>query len=330
MKYIDLHCDTISELADHPERGSLAQSDYNIDVEKLRKGDAFLQDFALFVDMEHCGGDVWQRYQFLLKKYNEEMEANKESFRRILSPADIDACEKDGKMGSLLSIEEGGVLGGSLDKLEEVHKDGVRLITLTWNYPNEIAWPNGMEGTDKGLTKKGRAIVEAMGDLHMIVDTSHLNDEGTRELLEGAERPPIASHSDARALHSRTRNLPDDLIRLFGERGGLIGLNFSRNFIGSDPVTGLPGRDDIDFSKGPVLVSLIKDIVRHGLYIIDKGGEDVVCLGTDFDGIEPFLEVKDASYMPRLADAFSAAGLTDEQVEKLFWKNADRYLHDML
>lgn len=329
MKYIDLHCDTISELADDPSKGSLGQNSLEVDLEKLRAGGALIQDFALFVNMGTCT-DPWERYQVLLGEFNRQKAAWGGQFRQILSAADAAACEADGKLGAMLSIEEGGVLGGSLERLRQVYEDGVRLITLTWNYPNEIGWPNGMEGPDKGLTEAGWAIVEEMERLHMIVDTSHLNDTGTRELLTRAKRPPVASHSDARALTAHTRNLPDDLLALYGEKGGLIGLNFSNHFLGSPEVTAWPGREDIDFSRGPVAVSRIEDMVRHGLYILDKAGEDVLCLGTDFDGIEPALEIRDASEMPRLAEAFLAAGLTEGQVEKIFWRNALRYLKEML
>lgn len=329
MKYIDLHCDTISELANFPEKGDLGKSTLEIDLEKLRKGGSLLQDFALFVNMETCG-DPWERYQVLLGEYRKQMAKYGDAFCQIRSAKDLEKCGKDGKIGAMLSIEEGGVLKGSLDHLRKVYEDGVRLITLTWNYPNEIGWPNKMEGPDKGLTERGWEIVEEMGRLHMIVDTSHLNDTGTRELLLHAKRPPVASHSDARAVTEHPRNLPDDLIRLYGERGGLIGLNFSNHFLGSPFVTSFPEQPDLDFTKGPRQVSMISDMVRHGLYIIEKGGEDVLAIGTDFDGVEPALQVKDASEMPRLAEAFRKAGLTEAQVEKIFYRNAMRYLKEML
>ena len=98
------------------------------------------------------------------------------------------------------------------------------------------------------------------------------------------------------------RNLPDNLIRLIANKGGIIGLNFAQNFLGTSPI------------------SRIEDIVKHGLYLIDKGGEDVVALGTDFDGIPPDTEIADMSQMSRLYDAFKEAGLSVEQCEKLFWK----------
>lgn len=222
---------------------------------------------------------------------------------------DLREAEEEGKIGALLSVEGGEAAGGNVEKLERMYKDGVRLMTLTWNYPNEIGFPNGMEG---GITEKGREIIKAMESLHMIVDTSHLNDEGTREILMTCHVAPMASHSDARAVTGHRRNLPDDLIRLFGEKGGLIGLNFANHFTGTEDVTTLD------------------NIVRHARHIRDVGGIDVLALGSDFDGIEPKLELKDASEMGRLAEALKKGGFKEEEIEKIFWWNGERYLEDVL
>lgn len=308
MKYIDFHCDTITELHDHPEKGSLLKNSLYVDLEKLKKGGCFIQDFALWVDKKETP-DVWKRYENLLGTFRREMEA----WHRLICPIrcreDLREAEEEGKIGALLSVEGGEAAGGSVEKLERMYKDGVRLMTLTWNYPNEIGFPNGMEG---GITKKGREMVEAMENLHMIVDTSHLNDEGTREILMTCHVAPMASHSDARAVTGHRRNLPDDLIRLFGEKGGLIGLNFANHFTGAEDVTTLDS------------------IVRHARHIRDVGGIDVLALGSDFDGIEPKLELKDASEMGRLAEVLKKGGFKEEEIEKIFWWNGERYLEDVL
>lgn len=311
MKYIDFHCDTITEIHDHPGKGNLLENSLYIDLRKLKKGGCFIQDFALWVDREKTT-DVWGRYEALLSTWKKESALHKDLLQPILGRGDIREAERDGKIGALLSIEGGEVVGGSVEKLRQVYKDGVRLMTLTWNYPNEIGWPNGMEGKDKGITDKGWEIVEAMESLHMVVDTSHLNDEGTRGILLRCRRAPVASHSDARAVTVHRRNLPDDLIRLFGDKGGLIGLNFANHFTGTSEETKL------------------ENIVRHARHIRDVGGIEVLALGSDFDGIEPKLELKDASEMGRLAHALLQGGFHEEEVEKIFWQNGERYLGDIL
>ena len=307
---IDLHCDTIMQLLDHPDSGDLYRNTWKIDIEKLQKAHSKVQDFALFINLGETN-DPYGRYEEMRNLCTTQIHLYGEHIQHVLSYQDVESVYESGKIGALMSIEEGGVLGGDLDKLKQAYQDGVRLITLTWNYPNGLGEPHCGE-QHKKLTPKGIEFVEAMQDLGIIVDCSHLNDAGTEQLGDILDVPFVASHSNAREVTAHTRNLPDNLIKLIANKGGVIGLNFAQSFLGTSPV------------------SRIEDIVKHGLYLINKGGEDVVALGTDFDGIKPNTEIKDASEMYRLYDAFNEAGLSVEQCEKLFWKNADRLLKEIL
>ena len=307
---IDLHCDTIMQLLDHPDSGDLFRNTWKIDIEKLQKAHSKVQDFALFINLGDTN-DPYSRYEEMRNLCTTQIHLYGEHIQHVLSYQDVESVYKSGKIGALMSIEEGGVLGGDLDKLKQAYQDGVRLITLTWNYPNGLGEPHCGE-QHKKLTPKGIEFVEAMQDLGIIVDCSHLNDAGTEQLGDILDVPFVASHSNAREVTAHTRNLPDNLIKLIANKGGVIGLNFAQSFLGTSPV------------------SRIEDIVKHGLYLINKGGQDVVALGTDFDGIKPNTEIKDASEMYRLYDAFKEAGLSVEQCEKLFWKNADRLLKEIL
>ena len=307
---IDLHCDTIMQLLDHPDSGDLYRNTWKIDIEKLQKAHSKVQDFALFINLGDTN-DPYGRYEEMRNLCTTQIHLYGEHIQHVLSYQDVESVYKSGKIGALMSIEEGGVLGGDLDKLKQAYQDGVRLITLTWNYPNGLGEPHCGE-QHKKLTQKGIEFVEAMQDLGIIVDCSHLNDAGTEQLGDILDVPFVASHSNAREVTAHTRNLPDNLIKLIANKGGVIGLNFAQSFLGTSPV------------------SRIEDIVKHGLYLINKGGEDVVALGTDFDGIKPDTEIKDASEMYRLYDAFKEAGLSVDQCEKLFWKNADRLLKEIL
>ena len=307
---IDLHCDTIMKLIDYPSNGDLYRNTWKVDIEKLQKAHSKVQDFALFINLGDTN-DPYGRYEAMRNLCTSQIQNYGEHIQHVLSYQDIESVYVSGKIGALMSIEEGGVLGGDLDKLKQAYQDGVRLITLTWNYPNGLGEPHCGE-QHKKLTSKGVEFVEAMQDLGIIVDCSHLNDAGTEQLGDILDVPFIASHSNAREVTAHTRNLPDHLIKLIANKGGVIGLNFAQSFLGASPI------------------SRIEDIVKHGLYLINKGGEDVVALGTDFDGIKPDTEIKDASEMYRLYDAFKEAGLSVEQCEKLFWKNADRLLKEIL
>lgn len=307
---IDLHCDTIMKLIDYPSNGDLYRNTWKVDIEKLQKAHSKVQDFALFINLGDTN-DPYGRYEAMRNLCTSQIHLYGEHIQHVLSYQDVESVYETGKIGALMSIEEGGVLGGDLDKLKQAYQDGVRLITLTWNYPNGLGEPHCGE-QHKKLTSKGVEFVEAMQDLGIIVDCSHLNDAGTEQLGDILDVPFVASHSNAREVTAHTRNLPDNLIKLIADKGGVIGLNFAQSFLGTSPI------------------SRIEDIVNHGLYLINKGGEDVVALGTDFDGIKPDTEIKDTSEMYRLYDAFKEAGLSVEQCEKLFWKNADRLLKEIL
>lgn len=307
---IDLHCDTIMKLIDYPSNGDLYCNTWKIDIEKLQKAHSKVQDFALFINLGDTN-DPYGRYEAMRNLCTSQIHHNGEHIQHVLSYQDVESVYESGKIGALMSIEEGGVLGGDLDKLKQAYQDGIRLITLTWNYPNGLGEPHCGD-QHKKLTPKGVEFVEAMQDLGIIVDCSHLNDAGAEQLGDILDVPFVASHSNAREVTAHTRNLPDHLIKLIANKGGVIGLNFAQSFLGTSPI------------------SRIEDIVKHGLYLINKGGEDVVALGTDFDGIKPDTEIKNTSEMYRLYDAFREAGLSVEQCEKLFWKNADRLLKEIL
>jgi len=298
------------KLIDYPSNGDLYRNTWKVDIEKLQKAHSKVQDFALFINLGDTN-DPYGRYEAMRNLCTSQIHHYGEHIQHVLSYQDVESVYETGKIGALMSIEEGGVLGGDLDKLKQAYQDGVRLITLTWNYPNGLGEPHCGE-QHKKLTSKGVEFVEAMQDLGIIVDCSHLNDAGTEQLGDILDVPFVASHSNAREVTAHTRNLPDNLIKLIADKGGVIGLNFAQPFLGTSPI------------------SRIEDIVNHGLYLINKGGEDVVALGTDFDGIKPDTEIKDTSEMYRLYDAFKEAGLSEEQCEKLFWKNADRLLKEIL
>lgn len=308
---IDLHCDTIMMLIDYPNEGDLGQNPWKIDISKLKKGGYTLQDFALFVELDQ-EADPYGRYEAMRQLFNEQMAKYADDIVHVRSYEDFVTARAAGKLSALLSVEEGGVFEGSLERLKKAYDDGVRLITISWNFPNGLSYPNGKDHEGKELTPKGIEFVQYMEELGMIVDCSHLNDAGTFQLGEILQKPFIASHSNARALTNHPRNLTDDLIRLIANKGGVIGLNFAQAFLGTNRV------------------SQIEDIVRHGLYLRNVGGSDVVALGTDFDGIRPDTEIVDASEMPRLYEAFRKAGLSETDTDKIFSKNAERLLQTIL
>ena len=312
MPIIDLHCDTLSRLlADRRAGGGgtlRSGPGGHVSLEKLRDSGYLLQAFACFVDLKSTE-DPWGEVLALAELYREEAEKNRDLLASILSFSDLEQAKAEGRTGGLLTVEEGGVLEGDLDRLQTLHDLGVRLITLTWNYENELGFPNGKTG---GLKPKGFDCLAEMERLRMIPDVSHLGDDGFWDVCRAAKRPFLASHSCCRALRDHPRNLTDDMLRALADRGGIVGVNFYSHFLGTDPV------------------SRTGDILRHLRHMLDVGGLHLPALGSDFDGIDCALELGDAGGMPSLLAAMDAGGFTAEEIEAVTRKNAWTFLREAL
>ena len=143
---------------------------------------------------------------------------------------ELGASERPGHCGAILSVEGGSAAAGSLDNIRSMYRDGVRLMTLTWNAENELGhgvWsPEG-----GGLSPFGKEAVALMNRLGMIVDVSHLSDAGFADVAKISENPFVASHSCSRALCPHRRNLTDEMFSVIRDRGGLVGINFCREFL---------------------------------------------------------------------------------------------------
>jgi membrane dipeptidase len=197
--------------------------------------------------------------------------------------------------------------------LSLLYNKGVRLITLSWNYPNEIGYPNHKwQYQQEGLTDFGNDVVAEMNRLGMIIDVSHLSDQGFYDVARLSTQPFVASHSNARSVKGHLRNLTDEMIRILADHGGIAGINFSHNFLGHS-----------DHSR-------IEDMVAHIQHFRKVGGIEVAALGTDFDGIESVVEVRHIGEMAKLVDALAKASFTEDEIEKICYKNALRVIKEVL
>jgi Zn-dependent dipeptidase, microsomal dipeptidase homolog len=311
MKTIDLHCDTIWKLTDNKEE-SLKKNSFSIDTEKLIKGKYLAQFFAVFVDISEYS-KPFDRAKRMISCFYEQLNANDEFLKLALSYSELLENRKMNKISCFLSIEEGAVLNGLLENLRYFYDSGVRMMTLTWNYPNEIGYPNyEWKHSQKGLKSFGKQVVEEMNSLGMIVDVSHLSDGGFYDVAEISKLPFIASHSNARTVTNHPRNLSDDMIRLIAEKGGVMGLNFCSLFLGESET------------------SRLEDMLTHIIHIRNIGGIDVISLGSDFDGIVNEVEIKNCSEIMKLADMLQKAGFNENDIDKIFYKNATRIIKDIM
>lgn len=316
MNFIDFHCDTATLILEQNQE--LKKNSLKIDIEKLQKGEALSQFFAMYID----AAKVDSAYDYCLKmlaKFKNELEKNKESISLCQTYSDLEKAQHENKIAAFLSIEEGEAIEGSLDKLRFFKEQGISLITLTWNYENALGYPN-FEWRDqfKGLKAKGIEAIEEMNHLNMLIDVSHLSDGGFEDVLKHSKAPFIATHSNARAKTNHPRNLSDEMLKKLANVGGLTGINFFNNFLVNGEL-----KDKMEIAK-------IEDMLRHIKHIRNVAGVEVIGLGSDFDGIPNEVEIKDASQMSKLANELLKNDFSYDEVEKIFFKNGLRIIKEVL
>lgn len=315
--YVDMHCDTLYELRRRRRAGtgraSLADAGLRVNLEKMRGADCLLQNFAVYIDLEETE-EPFQDAMELVRFFQEELEKNRQTIRQVVRAEEIEENRRQGRMSALLTLEEGGMCGGETEKLHTFYECGARMMTLCWNYENELAYPAALGPDAGGLKEKGFVFLEEMERLGMIPDVSHLSDRGFYDVARVCRGPFAASHSNARGLCAHVRNLTDDMLRLLGEKGGVAGLNFYPLFLSED----WRKEDGLEW------------IVRHARRMMDKGGTGCVGLGSDFDGFSGACVPEDASGFAELAWAFHRAGFSEAEIEGIFWKNVLRLYREVL
>lgn len=313
MSIIDFHCDTIMKLMDNTEESNLRGNNFSVDINKLKKAKSLAQFFALFVELDLVD-DPLEYCLLMVDKFYEEIEKNRGEISLATNYDQLMDNSSKGIISAFLTIEEGAVLKGQIEELRNFYRLGVRLLTLTWNFPNELGFPNkDVEHRHKGLTSFGIEVVKEMNNLGMLIDVSHLSDGGFYDVAKHSKKPFVASHSNARAISNHPRNLSDDMIRILAQKGGVMGINFEKHFLGHNEL------------------SRVEDMIAHITHIKNVGGIDCISIGTDFDGIDSVgLEIKDIGEIHILWAALSNNSFSEEEIEKIFYKNALRVIKEVL
>ena len=316
--FIDLHCDTLLTL--QQKKCALKDAPGHISLDKLTNGGAMLQCFAAFIPLyetaEQCGirdlpWDFFLKQAALFGKISAEYP---EYLAPVYCAADIEKNREQGMVSAMLTVEDGACIDGELSRLQTMYDLGVRMITLTWNYENCIGFPNSADPGlhRKGLKEFGLAVLNEMGRLGMVVDVSHLSEGGFRDVAKESKKPFVASHSCARSLCDHSRNLTDAQLHTLGDAGGVCGVNFYSRFL----------RLNADHTEN-------EDILRHMAYIADHAGIDAVALGSDFDGIECTLEMRDYSGLAHLGELI-ADRFGSDNAEKICYRNALRVFKNVI
>ena len=318
----DLHCDTIWKL-ENTKDGTLQKApSLQIDEEKLLVGGAFAQCFAMYVPADTP--DPKRALECMISRFYEEISGC-ERLAPVRFFDDFARNQSVGKISAVLTMEDACPLQGDMQNLYFAHEKGVKMIALTWNFPNEVGYPNYRNfvrgkmpdmftpDRENGLTDFGFLVVEEMNRLGMVVDVSHLSDKGFYDVISVTKKPIMASHSNARGVCQNVRNLSDDMLKTLAKNGGVTGINYAAGFLCEDEEK---GKKTVEYA------------VEHIRYIRDKIGVEHIALGSDFDGIQPDIQLSTCAKTPLLLQALERSGFTTTDIEKIAYQNALRVFKD--
>jgi membrane dipeptidase len=238
--------------------------------------------------------------------------ASQGAFTVCRSAADIRAAIERGAIAAVFHIEGVEAIDTDLATLDLFHAAGLRSLGIVWSRANAFGYgvpfrfPSSPD-IGPGLTDAGKALVRACNELNILVDLSHLNERGFRDVAGISSAPLVATHSNVHAICPHSRNLTDWQLGAIRDSGGMVGLNFAPGFLRED------GRMATD--------TPLDIMVRHVDALLEALGEDGVGLGSDFDGAMMPAAIGNASGLPNLIEAFRARGYGEDLIEKIAWRN---------
>lgn len=338
---IDGHNDTVLALMSDEEtrsRSFFERSLYgHLDLPRARAGGLGGGFFAVFVPPAHGrkGGtratnlpdatlppplDPAYAARFAMRALATLLRVERESSGQVQITRTVDDvrhCLQDNTLAMILHIEGAEAIDTDLDALAVFYAAGLRSLGITWSRPTAFgtgvpfAFPAGPD-TGPGLTAAGLSLVEACNQLGILIDLSHLNEQGFWDVAATSDAPLVATHSGAHTLCASPRNLTDKQLDAVRESGGLVGVNFHVGFLRAD------GRTDLETS--------LTEIARHVDHMVNRMGIDYVAFGSDFDGARMPDDLKDAAGLPKLMAELARRGYDREALAKLAHGNWLRVL----
>ncbi len=280
MNFFDLHADTPLVLDESsPECSVVDLVNFSFEV--------YNQVMAVFVREDDKNPfESYNRRVGLIKKY-----LKNNNFPLAL-------CPIENSSGAILSVENAAFLAEDISRIYTLKKDGVIMLSLTWNSDNLLA--SGANG-DGGITPLGREVIKQMNSLGMVLDISHLSHKAALEGIELADRV-MASHSGIYALNPHQRNLKTEALLKLKEKQGIVGICFYPLFLGTDDV--------------------FKSIIYSAEFLISLGMENNIAFGSDFDGADMSPLLSKTAHIPELLRAFCSVGFKKSTIHKIFYENA--------
>jgi membrane dipeptidase len=302
MWMIDGHSDWLLDIAD-TKRSFFDQSDIgHVDLPRLREGQISAMMCAAFVRNEDLPYQALIQTLRMVDRLRRIVDQSNGAVQLIERYEDLERARKDGAFGAILHYEGAEAIDPEFAVLRLSYALGLRSIGLTWSRSNIFAEGVGDHNRERGLTYLGKELIRKCNQLGILVDVSHLNIAGFWDVLDTTSVPVVASHSNARAICDHERNLYDDQIKALAANGGLMGINFARQFL----VEGASNPEDVSLDA----------MVDHVDHIVNLVGIDHVALGSDYDGAGMPADLYDAAQLPRLIQKLRDRGYDDASIQK--------------
>ena len=279
MNFFDLHCDTAYRC--YKDNLSFFDDKLAVTPQKASYFKHWYQCFAIFIN--DGTKNPFEYYKNSLNNFKNELKNNPQN----LTP--------------IFTVEGGLLIENDLSRIEIMHNDGIRALTLTWNGENQIA---GGANTDIGLKDFGKDVIKQLNCFDIMVDLAHLNKKSYYSALELADKP-IITHTCLEYVNEHRRNVDDDQLKALVEKNGIVGLCFYPQFLG----------------EGDVLENIYKNVY----HILELGFEDHLSMGSDFDGCDMSEKLLDISYVPSLYEY--SKKISKEILDKIFFYNAYNFFN---
>lgn len=307
MRVFDLHCDTLLNFFEKPDY-SLAENDGHITDQGLKNGGYLAQCFAIYQPTNIVGDNGFEFFKKQCATYK-NMVKSSPALEFAKTKNELQTNTENGKVSAILSVENADFLQGDLSRIKTARQNGVRILGIVHNSENCIGFPHSADEKLNALPLKsfGLEVVAALNFTDIAIDVSHLNEGGFWDVQKLSKKPFVATHSGCNSIFKHSRNLTDEQIKAVAGSGGVVGCVFYSHFLNGTNKTE------------------VEDIIRHLEQLVKIGGEDVAAIGSDFDGMDCKLSLKNAEGMPILSEAIiKKFGFTT--AEKICFKNAMRIM----
>jgi len=316
------------------------------DIERLRQGNVGAQFWSVYVPAStRERGTALSDTVEQIELVHAMVQRYPEVFGFAGNYDDIVRLRSEGKIASLIGVEGGHSIEDSIANLRRLYKLGARYMTLT--HSDTLDWADSAtdEPQSGGLNAFGEEIVREMNRLGMLVDLSHVSPDTMKDALRVSKAPIIFSHSSARAVADHPRNVPDEILPLVAENGGLVMVNFFSGFVHPESAQRMAkmfdvGRDlrkkypdDQEYdeamarwrAENPIEPGTVHDLVDHIDHLVKVAGVDHVGIGSDYDGVSVLpRQLGDVSTYPVITQALLDRGYEKQAIHKIMSGNMMR------